>query len=241
MKLSVIIPVYNEEKTIKEILKRVEKVKLPKHKGKEISKEIVIVDDFSKDSSRKILDSLIKNKKYKIILLDKNHGKGGALRVGLAHATGDIFLIQDADLEYYPEEYPKLLKPILEGEFQVVYGSRFKSKKGHLKQNPLTYMLHVAGNAGLTLLTNIFYSTNLTDMETCYKVFTRKAFKKIGKLKAKRFDFEPEITAKFLKKGFEIKEIPINYYSRSFKEGKKITWKDGVKAAFYLIKYRITD
>jgi len=239
MKLSIIIPVYNEEKTLLKLLKKVEEVNLPSFKGKVIEKEIILVDDCSKDKSREILKKI--EKKHKVLYHKKNMGKGTALRTGLEHITGDIILIQDADLEYNPEDYPKLIKPILEGKTKVVYGSRFKSKKGHFKKMHLTYMLHSVGNWGLTLITSILFFTKLTDMETCYKVFTKDVLNKIGKLRAKRFDFEPEITAKILKKGFKIKEVPINYYSRDFSEGKKITWRDGIKAVWYIIKYRFVD
>jgi dolichol-phosphate mannosyltransferase len=223
MKLSIIIPVYNEEKTLLKILKKVEDVKLPLINGKEIQKEIILVDDFSKDKSKEILKQV--EKKHKVLYHKINMGKGTALRTGFKHATGDIILIQDADLEYNPEDYPKLIKPILENKKKVVYGSRFKSKKGHLKRMHLTYMFHSLGNWGLTVITSILFFTKLTDMETCYKVFTRDVLNKVGKLKATRFDFEPEITAKILKNGFKIKEVPISYYSRDFSEGKKTELK----------------
>ena len=163
------------------------------------------------------------------------------MRTGFRHATGDILIVQDADLEYEPADYPYLLAPILAGKTSVVYGSRFKSKKGRLKQSHLTYFVHAVGNWGLTKTTNILFWTKLTDMETCYKVFTRDVLKKVGRLRAQRFDFEPELTAKILKRGFKIIEVPIRYYSRDFEEGKKITWIDGVKAAFYILKYRFVD
>jgi glycosyltransferase involved in cell wall biosynthesis len=235
MKLTIIIPVYNEQKTIQQILRRVNKVKID-----QIEKEIVIIDDCSKDKSKEILRKL-NNPNIKVIYHKQNQGKGAAIRTGLKHAKGDIILIQDADLEYSPTDYPKLIAPILAGKTSVVYGSRFKSTKGHLKENNhLTFFLHLAGNWGLTMLTNILFNTRITDMETCYKVFRKDVVKKM-KLRAQRFDFEPEITAKILKQGHKIKEVPIRYYSRDFDEGKKITWKDGVKAAWYLIKYRFTD
>ncbi len=239
MKLSIIIPVYNEEKTLLKILKKVENVKLPLINGKEIEKEIILVDDCSKDKSREILKKI--EKKHKVLYHKVNMGKGTALRTGFEHATGDIILIQDADLEYNPEDYPKLIRPIIENKTKVVYGSRFKSKKGHLKKKHLTYMFHSLGNWGLTLITSILFFTKLTDMETCYKVFTKEVLEKVGKLRARRFDFEPEITAKILKRGFKIKEVPIKYYSRDFSEGKKITWKDGIKAAWFIFMYRFVD
>lgn len=242
MILSIVIPVYNEEKTLLKILRKVESVQLPKVAGKEIEKEIILVDDCSRDASRSILNLLEKKGKYKILFHRKNGGKGRALRTGFRHATGDIIMVQDADLEYEPEDYPLLLAPILSGKASVVYGSRFKYGGGKLKENEhLTYFLHLVGNWGLTMATNILYRTRLTDMETCYKVFTRQVLNRVGKLRARRFDFEPEITAKILKRGFRIKEVPIRYYSRTFDEGKKITWRDGLKAFWYLFKYRFVD
>lgn len=233
-KVSIIIPVYNEEKYVEKLIELVDSQELP------LKKEIVIVDDYSKDSTRKILKKL--EKKYKIIYHKKNGGKGRAVRTGLENSTGDIIIIQDADLEYDPKEYNKLIKPILNKKTKVVYGSRFKSGQGHLKENNhITYIFHWVGNKFLTELTNLLFFERLTDMETCYKIFTREVYNKILPLRASRFDLEPELTAKILKKGFKIIEIPIKYHSRDFTEGKKITWKDGVKAAFYLLKYRITN
>jgi len=231
MKLSIIIPVYNEEKTILKVLDKVKKVKL-----NDITKEIILVDDFSTDGTKNILSEL-KDSSLKIFFHQKNHGKGAAIRTALKHATGDIIIIQDADLEYEPEEYPKLLEPIIENETKVVYGSRLKAIRKNIKN---MYKLHYIGNTVLTLMTNLLYGTKITDMETCYKVFRKEVIKDM-KLKAKRFDFEPEITAKILKKGYKIKEVPINFVGRKFDEGKKITWKDGIKALYYLIKYRFVD
>lgn len=231
MKLSIIIPAYNEEKNILKVLNNVKKVNLGK-----ITKEIIIVDDFSTDSTRKILSKL-KDKSTKIFFHQKNQGKGAAIRTGLKHTTGGIITIQDADLEYNPEEYPKLLKPILENKTKVVYGSRLAAIKMNLKK---MYKLHYLGNIFLTIMTNILYGAKITDMETCYKVFRREVIENI-KLKAKRFDFEPEITAKILKKGYKIIEIPISFVGRTFNEGKKITWRDGIKALYYLVKYRFVD
>ncbi|MFH1210168.1 MAG: glycosyltransferase family 2 protein [archaeon] len=230
MKLSIIIPVYNEEKTIEIILKRVMNIKLP------IEKEIICVDDGSTDNSSNIIKKLsFKNLFY---YYKKNGGKGSAVRFGLSKASGDIFLIQDADLEYDPEDYIKLLEPILTNKTKVVYGSRYLSEKGHLKEhNHLTFKVHKIGNSFLTFLTSFLYSQRLTDMETCYKMFTRDVYEKIT-LNSNKFDIEPEITAKVLKEGYKIREIPINYYSRDYKEGKKITWKDGVKAVYTLLRYR---
>jgi glycosyltransferase involved in cell wall biosynthesis len=181
--------------------------------------------------------SELKDSSLKIFFHQKNHGKGAAIRTALKHATGDIIIIQDADLEYDSTEYPKLLKPIIEKETKVVYGSRLKAIKKNLKN---MYKLHYLGNAFLTLMTNLLYGSMISDMETCYKVFKKEVLNDI-KLKSKRFDFEPEITAKILKKGYKIKEVPINFVGRKFDEGKKITWKDGIKALYYLIKYRFVD
>ena len=230
-KLSIIIPVYNEEKTILEVINRVKKVKL-----KNIKKEIIIVDDFSTDDTKKILTKL-KDGSLKIFFHHGNQGKGAAIRTGLKYASGDIILIQDADLEYNPEEYENLLKPIMENKTKVVYGSRIAAIKKNLKN---MYKMHYLGNIILTGMTNILYASKITDMETGYKVFKREVIKNI-KLKAKRFDFEPEITAKILKRKYKIKEVQISFAGRKFKEGKKITWRDGITALFYLIKYRFID
>ena len=224
--LSIIIPVYNEEKTISEILKRVEAVDLG-----DIKKEIIIVDDFSTDGSRKIIGKL-KNK-YKIIFHDKNMGKGAAVRNGIKEARGDFVLIQDADLEYDPEEYIKLLNPILEKKADVVYGSRL------LGQNKTSHFFYYFGNKFVTFATNLLFNSSLTDMETCYKMFRRDVIKNLS-LTANRFDIEPEITAKVLKK-YKIIEVPISYSGRSFKDGKKISWKDGIMAVYTLVKYRVVN
>ena len=228
MKLSIIMPVYNEEKTIREILAKINAVQLS------IDKEIIIVDDFSTDSTREILRK-IKDRNVKILYHKKNGGKGSAIRTGLQYITGDIIIIQDADLEYNPEEYSRLLQPILDGKTEVVYGSRYKGKI----TGP-NLLSHLYGNKILTLITRILYLQNISDMETCYKVFKKEVISGIN-LKARRFDFEPEITAKIIKKGYKINEVPITYRSRLFDEGKKITWKDGIKALYYLIKYRFTN
>lgn len=231
MKLSIIIPAYNEQKTILKVISRVKKQKL-----KGIKKEIIIIDDFSKDVTRKILSKL-KDNGIKILFHQKNQGKGAAIRTGLNHATGDIILIQDADLEYDPKEYPKLLKPLLENQSKVVYGTRIPYITSHLKE---MYMPHVFGNRFLSLFTNIVYNSKITDMETGYKVFRKEVIKNM-RLRAKRFDFEPEITAKILKMHYKIHEVPIEFKARTFAQGKKITWKDGIKAAYYLLKYRFMD
>ena len=231
LKLSVIIPVYNEEKTIDAVIGSVQKVAL-----KDIKKEIIVVDDFSTDNTRKILLGLM-DSNLKIFFHQKNQGKGTAIRTGLKHVTGDIILIQDADLEYNPSEYGKLLRPIIEDNKNVVYGTRLEYIKHNVKN---MNRLHFIGNIFLTHITNLFYNTRITDMETGYKVFRKEVIDKI-KLKAKRFDFEPEITAKILKKGYKIYEVPITFKARKFNEGKKITWRDGIKALFYLIKYRFIN
>ncbi len=231
MKLSIIIPAYNEEKNILEVINKVKKVNLGN-----ITKEIIIVDDFSTDNTRKLLSEL-KDASLRIFFHKKNMGKGAAIRTALKHTTGDIILIQDADLEYDPAEYPKLLKPIMENQTKVVYGSRLEAIRRNQKN---MYKLHYMGNAFLTSMTNLLYVTKITDMETCYKVFRKEVIKDM-KLKAKRFDFEPEITAKILKKGYKIIEVPINFVGRTFDEGKKITWKDGIKAFYYLVKYKFVN
>lgn len=227
MKLSIIIPVFNEKDTILEILKKVEDVNL-----KDIEKEIIIVDDFSTDGTREKLRNL---KKHKIIFHEKNIGKGGAIRTGLKQATGDIILFQDADLEYDPKFYDDLLKPILNNEAKVVYGSRM------LGEHKAMYSLHYFGNNFLTITTNLLFNCKISDMETGYKIFKKEALEEIN-LKAERFEFEPEITAKILKRGHKIKEVPIDFNNpRDFKQGKKITWRDGIMHFFYLVKYRFFD
>ncbi|MBS3171246.1 glycosyltransferase family 2 protein [Candidatus Woesearchaeota archaeon] len=227
MKLSIIIPVYNEKETILKILKKVEDIEL-----KYIEKEIIIVDDFSTDGTRDILKSL---EKHKIFFHEKNIGKGGAIRTGLKYFTGDIVLFQDADLEYDPKFYNDLLKPILNNETKVVYGSRM------LGEHKDMYSLHYFGNNFLTIATNFLFNCKISDMETCYKVFKKEVLEGIS-LKSEKFDFEPEITAKILKKGYKIKEVPIDFKNpRDFEQGKKITWKDGVMHFYYLLKYRFFD
>lgn len=228
MKLSVVIPVYNEEKTILQVLEQVGKADIGS-----LKKEIVIVDDFSTDSTREILQNL-KDNSFKIFFHDRNQGKGAALRTGFKYATGDIIIIQDADMEYNPDEYKFLLQPILEGKTDVVYGSRFLTH--HIPR----YTLYYWGNIFLSHLTTFLYSAQVSDMETCYKVFRKEVLAGLN-LKASRFDFEPEITAKILKKGHKILELPISYHCRAFSEGKKIGWRDGLKAIYYLLKYRFVD
>ena len=229
MKLSIVVPVYNEANTILSILRVVENAVLPV----EISEtEIILVDDFSTDGTRQVLEEL--DGIHKVFFHSKNTGKGGALRTGFANCTGDIILIQDADLEYDPNEYVKLLEPIINGRADVVYGSRFVSGHPHR----VVYFWHRLGNGFLTLLSNIFSNLNLTDMETCYKVFRSEIIKQI-KIEENRFGFEPEITAKVAKLKCRIYEVGISYYGRTYEEGKKINWKDGVRAIWCILKYNL--
>jgi len=225
--LSVIIPVYNEVKNINEIIKRVQTTKL--------ASEIVIVDDGSKDGTRDILQTLNGKKKVRVILHEKNQGKGAAVVTGMKAAKGEILLIQDADLEYDPRDYPLLLKPIQEGLADVVYGSRFLGGP-----HRVTMFWHQVANKLLTLMTNILYDSILTDMETGYKVFRRNVIEGMT-IKAKRFNFEPEFTAKILKRKHRIYEVPISFNPRDYTEGKKIKLKDSFEAVWAWIKYRFVD
>ena len=222
--LSIIIPAYNEANFIGDVIRRVQEAPY--------EKEIIIVDDGSVDGTRDILKSLT-DPNITVVLKEVNQGKGAALRAGFARAKGDIIIIQDADLEYDPRDYPKLLEPILEGKADVVYGSRFLGGP-----HRVLYFWHYVGNMGVTLLSNMFTNLNLTDMETGYKVFKREVLKDIT-IESNRFGFEPEITAKIAKKRFRVFEIPISYYGRSYEEGKKITWRDGIKAFFTIVKYNV--
>jgi len=226
MKLSIIIPVFNEQDTINEIIKRVKKVNLPK-----FTKEIIVVNDGSTDATKKKLTNI---KAIKIINLSHNQGKGSAIRAGLKQAKGDYILIQDADLEYDPQDIPDLLEPVISNKAEVVYGSRFLGPH----KNMLFW--HLMGNRFLSFTTNILFNTTLSDMEVCYKLFPRKLVNSLN-LTENRFGFEPEITAKILKKGIRIYEVPISYSGREFHQGKKITWKDGLEAFFLLLKYRFFD
>ena len=225
MKLSVVIPVYNEKETIREIYGSVQAVG--------IEKEIILVDDYSTDGTRDIVKGLEAND-TKVYFHDKNMGKGAALRTGFQKATGDILIIQDADLEYDPNEYPKLIRPILEGKADVVYGSRFAGGEAHR----VLFFWHMLGNKFLTLLSNMFTNLNLTDMETCYKVFRRDVYEKIN-IEEDRFGFEPEITAKVAKLGARIYEVGISYSGRGYEEGKKIGWRDGISALRCILKYNL--
>ncbi|MBN2256714.1 MAG: glycosyltransferase family 2 protein [Anaerolineaceae bacterium] len=227
MKITVVIPVYNENKTIDEIIRRVSATKM--------ATEILVVDDGSTDGTREILSRLEREKGIRIILHEKNQGKGAAVRTGIQNATQDIVLIQDADLEYNPKDYPALLKPIQEGIADVVYGSRFLGGS----RRPILFWNMIA-NKLLTFMTNILYNNILSDMETGYKVFKRSIFKDI-KLRSNRFDFEPEFTAKILKRHIRIFEVPITFNPRDYSEGKKIHMGDAFAAVWALIKYRFVD
>jgi glycosyltransferase involved in cell wall biosynthesis len=226
LKVSVVIPAYNEQKTIREIIERVRAVPL--------DTEIIVVDDHSTDGTWDELKKLADEGAIKLFRHKRNSGKGAACRTGLAQITGDVVIIQDADLEYDPADYPVLLDPIVKGRSKVVYGSRF------LGPHKAMYFWHTVGNKTLTLITNILFDTTLTDMETCYKVFTADVAHSI-KLKSNRWGFDPEITAKILKKGNRIYEVPISYTGREFWEGKKISWKDAFVVIRTLIKYRFVD
>jgi glycosyltransferase involved in cell wall biosynthesis len=224
-KLSVVIPVFNERETVADLVAAVE--------ATPFRKEIIVVDDGSSDGTRDVLANM-QDIGLKVVLHEKNMGKGAALQTGFSHASGDIIIIQDADLEYDPAEYPVLLKPILDGKADVVYGSRFAGHGAHR----VLYFWHYIGNRFLTLMSNFFTNINLTDMETCYKVFTREALAGI-EIREKRFGFEPEITAKMARKKLRIYEVPISYYGRTYEEGKKIDWRDGVRAIWCILKYNL--
>ncbi|MDO8509308.1 MAG: glycosyltransferase family 2 protein [Nanoarchaeota archaeon] len=230
MKISIIVPVYNEEKTILKILEKLTSLNL------NLTKEIIIVNDGSIDQSEKIINKYIRSKsKIKSLQIKyiskKNGGKGSAIKKGIEHCTGDIITVQDADLEYNPQDYKKLIAPIIRKEALVVYGSRF------LQSHKPMYKVYFMGNKFLTFLTKVLYNSKITDMETCYKVFKSDIIKKLD-IKANHFDFEPEITARILKQGIKIKEIPISYSPRSIEEGKKINWKDGIQAIWTLIYWK---
>lgn len=228
-KITILIPIFNEVNTLELILQKIEATDFCG-----LKKEIILIDDFSTDGTREILEKL--KDKYKIFYHDKNMGKGAAFRTGFKHVTGDITAIQDADLEYEPIDYQPLIKLIVDGHADVAYGSRLSGGK----PSRSFMFTHLLGNKFLTLLTNILYNTTLTDMETCYKAFKTEFIKGL-EIKSDRFDFEPEITAKVLKRGARLYELPISYYGREYSEGKKITWKDGFHAILALIKFRFTD
>ncbi len=223
-KLSVIIPVFNERNTVAEIVRRMRSVELP------VEREIVIVDDGSDDGTRDVLTQL-RDSTVRVVAHSANRGKGAAIRTGLESVSGDVVLVQDADLEYDPEDWPKLLAPVLKGRARVVYGSRFTGERRNM------LFLHWVGNRFLSFVTNVLYNSTLSDMETCYKLFERDVLDGM-QLRADRFDFEPEFTAKVLRRGIRIYEVPISYAGREPYEGKKITWRDGVIALWTLVKYR---
>ena len=227
MKISVVIPCFNEKDTISEIIEKVKK-------ENKYNKEIIVIDDFSTDGTREILNDKISEKIDKIILNDKNFGKGYSVRRGIKEATGDIILIQDADLEYDPVDYPRLIEPIIKGNADVVYGSRFMGSD----EKRVLYFWHSVGNFFLTTLSNMLSNLNLTDMENCYKVFKSDIIKNID-LKENRFGFEPEITAKIAKKNIRIYEVGVKYHGRNYSQGKKITWKDGFSALRCIFIYNL--
>jgi len=227
MRTTVVIPCFNEKDTIREIVGRVIEAAGP-------GAEVIVVDDCSTDGTRVILKDEIEGRVSKVLYHSKNQGKGAALRTGFAAVTGDVVIVQDADLEYDPRQYPKLLQPILDGKADVVFGSRFMGGEPHR----VVYFWHMVGNKALTLLSNMFTNLNLTDMETCYKVFRREILAKI-RIEENRFGFEPEITAKVSKLDCAIYEVGISYYGRTYAEGKKIGWKDGVRAIWAIVKYNL--
>ena len=226
-RLSVIVPVFNERSTVAEIVRRMRAVELP------VDLEIVIVDDGSDDGTADVLTQL-RDSTVRVIKHSTNRGKGAAVRTGLENATGELVLVQDADLEYDPEDWPRLLAPVMKGRARVVYGSRFTGERRNM------LFLHWVGNRFLSHVTNVLYNSTLSDMETCYKLFDRSVLDGV-RLVADRFDFEPEFTAKILRRGIRIYEVPISYAGREPNEGKKITWEDGVVALWTLVKYRFVD
>ncbi len=236
MKLSVLVPVYNEERTLEEVVRRVCAVQM--------AKEIILVDDGSKDRSREILDRLKDQSRrandplnqIKVFFQSENQGKGAAIKTAISHVTGEVVIVQDADLEYDPKDYPALLEPIQDGSADVVYGTRFAGGGAHR----VLFFWHSLGNRTLTLLSNMLTNLNLSDMEVGYKVFRAEVLKSI-ELKSNRFGFEPEITMKLAKKRYRFYEVPISYHGRTYEEGKKITWKDGLAALYCMIRFRFSD
>jgi glycosyltransferase involved in cell wall biosynthesis len=226
-KLSVIVPVFNERNTVVEVVRRMRSVELP------VEREIVIIDDGSDDGTRDVLTQL-RDSTVRVIAHGVNRGKGAAIRTALENVSGDVVVVQDADLEYDPEDWPKLLAPVLKGRARVVYGSRFTGERRNM------LFLHWVGNRFLSFVTNVLYNSTLSDMETCYKLFERDVLDGI-RLRADRFDFEPEFTAKVLRRGIRIYEVPISYTGREPYEGKKITWRDGITALWTLVKYRFVE
>jgi len=228
-KLSVIVPVYNERNTVVEVLRRMRAVELPDG----IEREIIVIDDGSNDGTRDVLRQL-GDSTVRILLHEGNRGKGASVRTGLALATGDYVLIQDADLEYDPDDWPRLIAPVIRGRARVVYGSRFTGERRNM------LLLHWIGNRMLSLVTNVLFNSTLSDMETCYKLVDRTLLNDLA-LRSDHFDIEPEITAKILKRGIRIYEVPISYMGRELDEGKKITWRDGFAALWTLVKFRFGD
>lgn len=227
MKLSIVIPCYNERQTIEGLVAAVRNAPVA-------DKEIIIVDDFSRDGTRDLLREKVAQLVDKVVYHEVNKGKGAALRTGFQHATGDVVIVQDADLEYDPQEYPRLMEPIEKGRADVVFGSRFMGGQPHR----VVYFWHMMGNRFLTLLSNMFTNINLTDMETCYKLFKREVIQSIN-IEEDRFGFEPEITAKVARGGYRIFEVGISYYGRTYDEGKKIGWRDGFRAIYAIVKYNL--
>jgi len=227
MRLTVVVPCYNEIETIQKIIDAVKASPVP-------DCEIIIIDDYSTDGTRELLQNELHTQVDQVIYHDKNYGKGAALRSGFAAVTGDIVIIQDADLEYDPQEYPDMIQPILDGKADIVFGSRFVSGRSRR----VVYYWHMVGNHFLTMLSNMLTNINLTDMETCYKAFRREVIQSI-KIEENRFGFEPEITAKVAKMGCRIYEVGISYYGRTYEEGKKIGWRDGVQAIYCILKYNL--